>query len=285
MVGDDQRVVDVGAFGVGVVGAPAEVGDEVEHVLRRSEGDDLVFAAGLFGQAHGDAFAADEVGEDAVDADEVTDVGEFPDAGDRAQSAAGGVEFDAFDGGGERRTPGVDIADFGVGEQIRSEIGLHDPQLRQRVRHRGAGGEGGHAFDVLVVVDALAQRPSAALLAQIPELHVQVHRLIRTDAPEFLNVGVPVQVLEGMRLVDEQVVTARGFERQPRVFAVGVECGGEPFFQRRFGFLDLFDRLVVFGVDPVQRGDLAMDEFGVRRRGDAETHEHRQRHDHHVPVL
>ena len=94
-------------------------------------------------------------------------------------------------------------------QPLRVEEALHRVHLDHRVGDRRAGGEG----------DAVA----GVLLAQVAGLHVEVEGPLAAaglDAGDALHLGRRFQVLEVMRLVDEDVIDAQLVEHQPVVLLV-----------------------------------------------------------------
>ena len=96
------------------------------------------------------------------------------------------------------------------------EESLHGVHFHHRVGDRRAGGEG----------DAVA----GVLLAQVSGFHVDVEGPLGAaglDAGDAIHLGRRLQVLEIMRLVDEDVIDAEFIEDQPVILLVL----GEQVFQ------------------------------------------------------
>ena len=147
---------------------------------------------------------------------EFRQVGEAGEAAARPQARTVGGDFHRVDDFAEGGRPGVEMLQPAALQPLGVEESLHRVHFDHRVGNRRAGGEG----------DAVA----GVLLAQVAGFHVHVEGPLGAaglDAGDALHLGRRLQVLEIMRLVDEDVIDAEFVEDQPVILLVL----GEQVFQ------------------------------------------------------
>ena len=165
---------------------------------------------------------------------------EFRQIGEAGEPAAGpqaravGRDLHRVDDFAERGGPGVEMLDAAASESLGIEEPLHRVHLDHRVGDRRAGGER-HAV-------------AGMLLVEIAGFHVEVEGPLAAaglDAGDALHLGRRLQVLEIMRLVDEDVIDAQFVEHQPVVLLVLGQQILEPFRAGGLLLLDGLDEIAV----------------------------------------
>ena len=135
---------------------------------------------------------------------EFRQVGESGKPASRTQSRTVRGYFHRVDDFAEGGRPGVEMLEPAAFQSLGVEETLHRVHLDHRVGNRRAGGE---------------RHPVAGvLLAQVTGFHVDVERPLAAaglDAGDALHLGRRFQVLEIMRLVDEDVIDPEFIEHQP----------------------------------------------------------------------
>ena len=203
----------------------------------------------------------DDVGEVAEHRDELRDVDELGEPGDRFVEARG-LQFEVRGRLAEGGGPGVEFLNAALGEHFGLEEALDRKHLAERVgdRRTGGGDQSAHG---------------RALRAEESNLHVKVPgalRPVRIDAFQRALVGGEGKLAELLHLVDDDLVDADLGDRKQIVLA-----GFQRLEPRLHALLHPFDALArdaVLGVDPIEKVDVGADHvrnegpFEVGRRGD-----------------
>ena len=124
-------------------------------------------------------------------------------------------------------------------EALGVEESLHRVHLDHRVGNRRAGGER-HAM-------------AGMLLVEVARLHVHVESPLGAaglDAGDALHFGRRLQVLEIMRLIDEDVIDAEFVEHQPVILLVLGQQVLQPLASRGLLLLDSLDEVAVAPLSP-----------------------------------
>ena len=203
----------------------------------------------------------DDVGEVPEHRDELRDVDELGEPGDRFVEARG-LQFEVRGRLAEGGGPGVEFLNAALGEHFGLEEPLDREHLAERIGDRRAGGGD--------------QRPHGrALRAEESRLDVEVPgalRPVRIDALERALVGGEGELAELLHLVDDDLVDADLGDRQEVVFAGFQRL--EPGLHAFLHPLDALARDAVLGVDPIEKIDVGADHvrdegpFEVGGRGD-----------------
>ena len=229
----------------------------------RGNGDDLALAAGdpREPQILSKLRLQDDVGEVPEHRNELRDVDELGEPGDRFVEARG-LQFEVRGRLAEGGGPGVEFLNAALGEHFGLEEPLDREHLAERVGDRRAGGGD--------------QRPHGrALRAEESRLHVEVPgalRPVRIDALQRALVGGEGELAELLHLVDDDLVDADLGDRQEVVFAGFQRL--EPRLHALLHPLDALARDAVLGVDPIEKVDVGADHvrdegpFEVGGRGD-----------------
>ena len=164
-------------------------------------------------------------------------LGQIHEAGEAAagtQRCAVGGDFHGVDHLAEGGRPPVEMLDAAAFQPLGVEEALHRVHLDHRVADRRAGGEG----------HAVAGMPAV----EIPGFHVKVEGAFAAaglDARHAVHLGRRLQVLEEMRLVDEDMVNSKLVEHQPIVLLVLGEEVLEPFLAGCLLFFNGLDDVAV----------------------------------------
>jgi hypothetical protein len=189
---------------------------------------------------------------------EFRQVGEAGEPAARPQARAVRGDFHRVDDFAEGGRPGVEMLQPAAPQPLGVEESLHRVHLDHRVGNRRAGGER-HAV-------------AGMLLVEVAGFHVHVEGPLGAaglDAGDALHLGRRLQVLEIMRLVDEDVIDAEFVEHQPVILLVLGEQVFQAFGPRGLLLLDGLDEVAVgpspfpgvFAEQLVVFGDLLQEEF------------------------
>ena len=162
---------------------------------------------------------------------QVGEAGE-PAAWPQARTVRG--DFHGVDDFAEGGRPGVEMLQAPALEPLGVEESLHRVHLDHGVGNRRAGGKGHPVAGVLLV--------------QVTRFHVHVERPLGAaglDAGDALHLGRRLQVLEIMRLVDEDVIDAELVEHQPVILLVLGEQVLQAFASGGLLLLDGLDEVAV----------------------------------------
>ena len=161
-------------------------------------------------------------------------VREFGKAAPGAERRPVGGDFHRVDHLAESRRPGVEMLDAAALQTLGVEEPLDGVHLDHRVRDRRAGGKG----------HAVAGVP----LVEIPGLHVEIKRALAPpglDAGHAVHLGRGLEILEEVRLVNEDVIDAEFVKHQAVVLLVLGQKLFEPLLAVGFLLLDGLDEVPV----------------------------------------
>ncbi|SLL29713.1 Uncharacterised protein [Mycobacteroides abscessus subsp. abscessus] len=174
VVGDLEDVVHLGRFGVQMIGPPAQIGNEVHSFRAGLDADDPAAPTDQLGQWHRYLIACDDIGVGVSQRQQFKQVGVLSHPCHRPQLGSGGVHFDRAVGIGERGTPVRQVGYSGRPQQRLAHVGLHHPQLPQRVGDRRPGRKRCYTLHGLVFGDTC----SAGLVAAHPPQNRHLHRKV-----------------------------------------------------------------------------------------------------------
>ena len=177
----------------------------------RGNGDDLALAAGDLRELEtlSKLRLQDDVGEVPEHRNELGDVDELGEPGDRFVEARG-LQFEVRGRLAEGGGPGVEFLNAALGEHFRLEEPLDREHLAERIGDRRAGGGDQRAH-------------GRALRAEEPHFDVEVPgalRPVRIDALQCALVGGEGELAELLHLIDDDLVDADLGDRQ-----AGRPCG------------------------------------------------------------
>ena len=165
---------------------------------------------------------------------EFRQVGEAGEPASRPQSRPVRGDFHRVDDFAEGGRPGVEMLQATALEPLGVEESLHRVHFHHGVGDRRPGGER-HAV-------------AGMLLAEVTRLHVDVEGPLGAaglNAGDAVHLGRRLQVLEIMRLVDEDVIDAQFVEHQAVVLLVLGQQVFEAFFPGGLLLLDGLDEIAV----------------------------------------
>ena len=165
---------------------------------------------------------------------EFRQIGESGEAAAWSQARTIGRDLHRVDDFAEGGGPGVEMLQPTAFQSLGIEEFLHGVHFHHRVGDRRAGGES----------DAVA----GVLLAQVAGFHIHVEGAFGTaglDAGDAIHLGRRLQVLEIMRLIDEDMVNTKFIKNEPVVLLVFGEQVFQAFDSRGLLLLDGLDEIAV----------------------------------------